>query len=232
MNSELKALVEGVLNDLIEARLQADLTLADLAEHYRDHPGLSSMHLPALNISSVDVDLRFIVEQPEAAAETEESATNTSNSAAAADSFVKEIAEFTTHTPAFAAGTIKKADREKLSESLTKKLGVKVKSLNTSSPVVRRMVMEEELVEQFKKAKIEPNEEQRKEIKRAIAKADVRYAIATRSPKLSSPLVKTTPEALAKAQPEAISRISFTVDLSPKRWLHNSDDDSAVLSDD
>lgn len=229
MNSELKALVEGVLNDLIEARLQADLTLADLAEHYRDHPGLSNLHLPALNISSVDVDLRFIVEQPEANSEAKES---TTKSAVAADSFAKEVAEFTTHTPLFAAGAIKKTDRDKLSESLTKKLGVKVKSLSTSSPVVRRMVMEEELVDQFKKAKIEPNEEQRKEIKHAIAKADVRYAIATRPPKLSSPLVKTTPDALAKAQPEAISRISFTVDLSPKRWIHSSDDDSAVLSDD
>ena len=56
--SELKLFVESIVTDLIEARFEADLKAAELAEVYRDHPALRQLNVPTLNISNVTVDLR------------------------------------------------------------------------------------------------------------------------------------------------------------------------------
>ena len=57
--SNLRTLIESIVTDVINARYDADVQTANLAERYRDNEILRSFNIPSLNISNVSVDLRM-----------------------------------------------------------------------------------------------------------------------------------------------------------------------------
>lgn len=215
MDTDLKGLVAGILDDLIDARFRADVTVADLAEHYRENPGMRALSIPALNISSVDVDLRFVFGEPEDEGEVGESLSPQE----AAKSVAEGLSASVLRTPVVARTVRTRDERRKLKKALADKVEKSARTSATLSPDERQAVLGTEIFKALRTAKVRNlSDQDRKTLEARIAEADTHFSAALRAGKTVRPRLVTAPETLASVNPEAISRISFTVDLSARRW--------------
>lgn len=213
MDTDLKGLVAGILDDLIDARFQADVTVSRLAEHYRADPKMRALSIPSLNISNVDVDLRFVFGEVEAddksgSKPVDEAASNFSNSLA--DSILR--------MPVVGETVKTAAVRRKLKKTLADKVAGQIRAGEKRTPEERQAAIGGEVLKLLSSAKVKISAAERKSIVAEVAAVDTKFKAATRIGAPARARLITAPEALSSVNPEAISRVSFSVDLSAKRW--------------
>mgnify|MGYP003144502190 CR=1 FL=1 len=213
MDTDLKGLVAGILDDLIDARFQADVTVSQLAEHYRADPKMRALSVPSLNISNVDVDLRFVF----AETETDEKSSNKPVDEAATH-LSSSLAESILRMPSVGQTVKKVAERRKLKKTLAEKVSGQIRAGEKNAPDERQAAIGDEVLKLLSSAKVRISAKERKSIVAEVAAIDARFKSATRVGTPTRARLITAPEALSSVNPEAISRVSFSVDLSAKRW--------------
>ncbi len=238
MNTDLKALIGGVLGDLIDARFQADVAAAELAEHYRDHPHMRSFSIPTLNISSVDVDLRFVfsgqqAEEAGPGGPGGETGADETAEAEKARKVAESISEEVLRQPSVRKSLKEDAQRRELVDLLVERLSGTSAATRDEPAPARRQTLHDELMKTLSSAKVEGlSDAEATRVHASIDRADARFSAAARAGKPASPRVLASSEALTSVNPETVSRISFTVDLSARRWVSGEDeDDEDVLAE-
>lgn len=222
MNSDLKTLVEGILDDLITARFQADVLTVEVSELYKAHPIMREMSIPSLNISSVDVDLRFIFSEELIDNPKEERPKKETISA----EFAKSVGETVLSQPSVTKSLKTKGDRTKFKNKLLADLAKTISSRMNEQPIDRQSNIKDELIKILNTSKIKLSSSEIKNIHEAIAISDLRYIVSAKKDTRSLPRVLVSPNSLTNIVPEAISRISFKVDLSGRRWQALEDEKS------
>jgi len=229
--SKLETLIASIVTDLINARFEADVTAAELAERYRDDATMRALNAPTLNIKNVSIDLRVAfdenpIEETDEQSEDQKKAI-ADGSAAVRDSIMKLAAVKNTipGTPQ------RRALSRSLGAAVTKALS---ETLRTTGRA-RRARIEGDLTKLLTQNRVRLSPADMKVLRREIDRAGARIATARRLPPKSVPGVMVGGESLAKLDPAAISSIRFDVDLSGKRWADVEDEDGTtrtVLSDD
>jgi hypothetical protein len=227
VNSTVRALVEGILQDLIEARHTADLTAADLASRYRDNATLRHLTIPTLNVSTVSVDLRFVLsgESPEDVAgpkiDLDEAADN--------------VAEVVLRAPSVTRAELSGRARSALSTRLSKAIEAELEARMAEPESETRVPVRDAILTALGASGIRrvPATEMR-EIDEAIGAIEARIDRATRRHPTPAGII-VGPDTLSGVNPEMVSRLSFRVDLTPKRWIEvegsGADATSHILTD-
>ena len=213
MDTDLKGLVAGILDDLIDARFQADVTVSQLAEHYRADPKMRALSIPSLHISNVDVDLRFVFGEVEADGKSGSKAVDE-----AASNFSNSLADSILRMPVVGEAVKTVAERRKLKKTLADKVAVQIRAGDKTAPEERQAAIGGEVLKLLSGAKVRMSAAERKSIVAEVAAVDTKFKAATRVGTPARARLITAPEVLSSVNPEAISRVSFSVDLSAKRW--------------
>ncbi|WP_237058432.1 hypothetical protein [Microbulbifer sediminum] len=212
METDLKTLLEGVVEDLIDARFQADVAAAELAQHYRANPDLRTFSIPSLNISSVDVDLRFVFSQAE-------SSPVGGDNLSGVESVFEGLSGSVLRMRPVADAVRNRADRDKLKKNLEARFMRVAKSDRSSRIEDRQSVMRDQIKKALSAAKVKDlSATDLKTIDRIVAATDTKLTAAEPRKRVVRPRVQTAPEVLSELNPDAISRISFSVDLTAQRW--------------
>lgn len=225
--NDLQKLVSGILNDLINARYEADAVAAEYTRLYRDDPVMQAMNAPMLNISNVSVDLRLAFAAPDDS--------DGGGGGGRSDVLTKEVVGKEADIlrdrvfekaplPANLTGPrlagAKRVMSTRLSEAMVKH--------SDSPPPVRKAAMAESVVAVLEERNVKLSRAQMKAIERDIDRSANKVATATAITKAAGDgrKVLTGTEELSKLNPEAISSIKFDVDLDQMRWIDVADDDA------
>lgn len=231
--STLKLLVDSIIADLIDARFDADVRAAELAEHYQKHEILRALSVPALNIENVSIDLRFAFDDTPievAKGPSEEQAKAVTDGAKVMRDELMKMSRVTEKV------TVDR-QRANLSRSLlTVVKNAMLKNVDAKASD-RLAAVSAEVTKTLAKSGVRnlPAAEQ-KLLRDQIARLESSFIAAPKAPPKSLPGVVVGSEALAKADPATVSTLSFQVDLAKRRWTDVGDDDEkggrkAVLSD-
>lgn len=222
MNADLKGLISAILNDFVDARFQTDVAAAELAEHYRTHPSMRALNVPSLNVSSVSVDLRFVFapEEPEDG-ETGPARLEPSDVA-------RELAESLRASiglrPPLSGSPLGDAGGSRLEAALAAKLPETLAAAHALPTPARHAVLERLVsgaIAEVGAGELSPADA--RSVREIVASANARIGAADRAGRATRPRVLTAPDVLSAVNPEAISRISFTIDLDPRRWQETVD---------
>jgi hypothetical protein len=220
MVPSLKVLVESIARDLIEARFAADVATAELAEYYREHPSLRALSIPSLNISNVQVELRFLLEElPEGAGEDFE---------VSVEERIKEASEALIGVVLRMPTVAERVGTLKLREALVGTLSERLPTVLTPSERVpashRLAAIEETVIEALRAWDIGPIPDgQMEQLRSEVAVIDAKFAAV--SGPAGGPRILVDADSLAKVDPSTVSRVSFTMDLDRKRWVEAEGED-------
>jgi hypothetical protein len=221
--SDLKLLVESIVTDLIEARFEADLKAAELAEVYRDHPALRQLNVPTLNISNVSVDLKVAFDDTTIEAATTASSAQEEAINEAATKLRSEVGDL---------GSVKRTvDDPRKKSALTRSLGnavVRTAVANIAGqPDLRSAAVESEVRSVLTRNSVRLDEADSRKLRESIREFD---KVVSSAPKLPArvPGVLIGKEALADVRPELVTNIRFDIDLSSARWTEADSGDGSI----
>ena len=231
--STLKLLVDSIIADLIDARFDADIRAAELAEHYQGHEILRALSVPALNIENVSIDLRFAFDDTPIEAATGPSEEQVKVVADVSKTVRDELMKLPRVTERVTV------DRQRTSLSralLTTVKNTMLKHVDAKA-ADRSAAVSAEITKTLAKSGVRnlPASEQ-KILRDQIARLEASFIAAPKAPPKSLPGVVVGTEALSKVDPATVSTLSFQVDLTERRWTDIGDGDGkdgtkAVLSD-
>lgn len=229
MSVSLKAILESIVGDLIEARYAADRAVAELAEHYRTDSNLRILSIPSLNISNVQVDFSFVFDS-EAVEPSKGSLDNSQKEKVVKDAAVT-LSETLLKMPAinqqFKTSTERKRFTMTLKNALTEHFASTMGkqeespgSFNHNTIKTIGNVLSNNSIESiptFEYAGLQSIIENLRVDLNVIPTAPLKFG--TR--------VLVGSDSLSKVDPAVVSRISFSVDLSAKRWTEVYDDNAS-----
>lgn len=220
--SDLQLFVESIVTDLIQARFEADLKAAELAEVYKDHPALRQLNVPTLNISNVSVDLRLAFDDTEieAAAGASEAQEQAINEAA-----VK------LRTEVSGLGSVKKSvtvprQRTSVRNSVNNAAVRSARANVAASPTVRSSAVEKDVRTVLTRNKVKLTAADSRKLALAVKDFDKAVAAAPKPPPQVPKLI-VGKQALAEVNPELVTSIRFDIDLSTARWTEADSGDGA-----
>lgn len=223
---DLKMLVESVVSDLVEARFEADVRAAELAEHYRNHEGLRGMRVPALNITNVSIELRFAFD--DTPIEPADGPSDAQKEAVAAKAAALRETVMAT------ASVAERATSARARSTISRNLGVVAeRAMQTgfaASPAERMASVELALETQLARTGVKLNAKEAASVKAAVAEMETAFAAAPKAPPKSMPKLIVGRDALSEAPEDRISSIAFDVDLSDARWTDMDDGAGGVRS--
>ncbi len=229
--SRLKLLVDSIVADLIDARFDADVRAAELAEHYRENESMRALSIPALNIKNVSIDLRFAFDDTPIEAAEGPSAEQTKAVTEAAPSVRDELMKL----PQVTETVTVDRQRSTLSRALLTALKNAMLQNVDAKPADRSGAVTAEVANTLTKngvAKLPAAEWD--VLRNQIAKLEAAFGAAPKAAPKSLPGVVVGTEALSKVDPGAVSKLTFEVDLSKRRWTEVGDREAgkkSVLSD-
>ncbi len=216
--SSLKTLVEGIVTDLINARFEADVKTAELAEHYRDHPILRSMSVPSLNITNVSVDLRVVFDEeaiddnPGPSEQQKEAVAEATKTLQANLMGLKSVTDKVTVA----------RQRTALSRSLTTGTVLAAEGALAEPPKIRRQTVEKKITDVLTANQVTLSAADRRKLTAELAKFDAAVAVAPKAqPRVTGIVVGA--EALKAVNPELVTSIKFDIDLDETRWTEAVD---------
>lgn len=224
--SSLQTLIQTIVTDLINARFEADVRVAELASLYRDYPEMRQLNVPALNISNVSVELRFAFDdQPLTPSESP------------SEGQIKAISEGTAQL----RQTVLRLDsvtgrlttpqaRNALGRTLSARLASVARETVAASPEDRRAALEAEASRLLQERQVSLSRAERSRLLEGIREIDTRITAAPKPPPQSVPGVLVGSEALSKVDPTRISTIRFDLQLDGVRWAEVEDGDDGVRS--
>jgi hypothetical protein len=228
MVASLRVLVESIARDLIDARFAADVAASELAERYREHPTLRAMNIPSLNITNVQVELAFLLEDVPEDTEGEAEVPSEERMKEASDNLIREVLR----VPSVAERTANANLRNALVGTLSERLPTLMTPREGVPTSHRLAAIEETITEALRARRIDQiSSSEAEKLKSAISAIDARLIADARPTGL--PRIIVNAESLHRVDPTAINRISFSVDLDRKRWVEveERDDRRTVLSD-
>lgn len=215
--SDLQALVQSIVTDLITARFEADVKVAELAELYRENPVLRSMDVPALNITNVSVDLRVAFDEGEITPSSGVSATQKKAIADASTQLKADLSK----VPSISQ-KLQGRQRAAFLTSLQGTARRTAENTITDSSAVRKRKLTQEVDRALAAKNIRLTSAERRVVAGKLAAFENVVATAPKAPP-TVPGVIVGAKALADIPPEKVSSIKFDVDLSGIRWAEVDD---------
>lgn len=216
--SSLQTLVQSIVTDLINARFEADVKAAELAEVYRDHPVLRNMAVPTLNISNVSVDLKVAFNEDAIEDDPGPSEEQTKAVSEAASDLRTRVMEMKSVTDTVTVARQKST----LSRSLQTAAASAANANLKGSPKERQDAVDKEITKVLTANKVQLNAADRRALAAGLGKFDGVIASAPKAPP-KVPRIMVGAEALSKLGPERVTTISFDIDLSRQQWTDTAD---------
>lgn len=211
--SELQVVIGSIVNDVIQARFEADVYAAELSEQYRDSPGMRGMTAPRLNISNLSVELRMVFDEAPVELATEPSDAQHSAVASAADDLRKAVLSLQS------AEMVPARSKSAFSRALNARAAAAATSHLASSSAVRRAAIDGSMIEVLAKYRVKLSEDDRQTLSRELDLATAEISRAPgRSPK-SVPGILIGKETLSEVDPSLVSVIKFDVELTDNDWV-------------
>ena len=219
--TSLQLLVESILSDLVDARAQADMHAAELAEEYRKHPVLRSLGVPTLNISNASIELKFTFDKgadDDVQSPTEEQKQAIEESAKAASAKIMQMRSVTSRVT---------NDRSRL--ELEGRLNHSI--VNTMVEYIdrerasRRVAVENAIRASLARYQVERLAAADNDVLLQLVQAidDAFERVPKKKRRL--PRLVVAGEALSQIDQSAVSSIRFDVDLTERHWTALEDDE-------
>ena len=224
--SSLRTLIESIVTDLINARYDADLQTANLAERYRDNEFLRSFNIPSLNISSVSVELRIAFDDQA----IEEADTPSEEQISAVDTGAKELAGLVMGLDPVKRRFTTARLRNGFSRSLIVELKKSLAETLSGAPRMRREKIQAVIQAGLSRNRIVLNAADKKRLTQEIQKIEAVIASAPKAPPKSIPGVLVGIGVLSNIDPAAISLVKFEIDLNNARWNDVEEPGGAIKS--
>lgn len=226
--SDLQTLVETIVSDLIEARFEADVRAAELAALYREHPVLRNLAVPTLNIANVSVALQVAFDEGAIEAYPGPSEAQKKAVSEAAAILRDGIVALTSVTDTVSVPRQKAA----LSRGLVNRTTKAATDRLGEPPGVLRAEVERQVNALLSANGVRLNARDVKAAAEALDRFE-QVVRAAPKPRANVPGLVVGAESLAKVPPEAVSTISFDVELSAASWVETADENGerrSVLS--
>ena len=224
--SSLRTLIESIVTDLINARYDADLQTANLAERYRDNEFLRSFNIPSLNISSVSVELRIAFDDQA----IEEADTPSEEQISAVDTGAKELTGLVMGLDPVKRKFTTARLRNGFSRSLIVELKKSLAETLSGAPRMRREKIQAVIQAGLSRNRIVLNAADKKRLTQEIQKIEAVIASAPKAPPKSIPGVLVGIGVLSNIDPAAISSVKFEIDLNNARWNDVEEPGGAIKS--
>lgn len=224
--SDLQTLIESIVTDVINARFQADVLTAELAQHYRQNDTLRQLSVPALNITNLSVELRVAFDDTPIEPATEPSPGQKTAIETGADALRTRLMGLSSVRSA----SVPARSRAGLSRSLNAAALNAATASVTRGTVERRRAIETAVNEVLAKNGISLGDEDRIALREELEKFDARVAAAPKPAATSVPGLIVGMDRLKELDPNVVSVVRFDIDLVESQWVEVEDADGGTTT--
>lgn len=212
----IRNLVGSILRDLVEARFEADLRVAELAETYRNHVILQELEVPTLNVRNVSLELRFAFD------DSQDQAGGSSADGAGGGRFLGEAAERVAGEVAGLRSVSRRLgeaeERRRTMDQLRDAIRNVAAERSNTSPEALRNAVTEEVRTVLGERSIELPAADRRRLDTILDGFDEAVGAAARSAD-AGPGVLIGARQLAELSEDRISVMRVEVDLGGAQWV-------------